>query len=98
MDGRATSDTPLWTPPLERAARTQIYAFARAAQDATGLDLFRADGTLDYHALWRWSVAEREEFWVHVWRSCGILADRELGHNPWYAVLIGRARMAPPDP
>jgi acetoacetyl-CoA synthetase len=98
MDGRTRSDTPLWTPPPERAARTQIHAFAKAVQHATGQDLFRADGTLDYHALWQWSVAEREEFWVHVWRFTGILADRRVGHNPWYAVLIGRARMAPPDP
>jgi acetoacetyl-CoA synthetase len=92
------TDTPLWTPPREWAERTQIHAFARQVQTATGLNFFRPNGALDYEALWRWSVAEREEFWVHLWRACDILAEGTGMQNPWYAVLIGRARMAPPDP
>jgi acetoacetyl-CoA synthetase len=30
----------------------------------------------DYHALWRWSVDELEEFWASIWDFCGVRASR----------------------
>ena len=30
----------------------------------------------DYDELWRWSVAELEEFWASIWEFCGVRASR----------------------
>jgi acetoacetyl-CoA synthetase len=45
-----------------------------------------------------WSVRDREAMWGALWRWCGMIADELPGGDAWDAVLIGRARVAPPDP
>ena len=45
-----------------------------------------------------WSVRDREAMWGALWRWCGVIADELPGGGAWDAVLIGRARIAPPDP
>ena len=52
----------------------------------------------DYPTLYAWSVDQREAFWSAVWRFCGVVADDIPGHGPWYTVLVGRERVAPPTP
>lgn len=49
----------------------------------------------EWHA---WSVRERETFWTELWRWTGVLAVELPGGGTWDAPLIGRDRMAPPDP
>ncbi len=29
-----------------------------------------------YDELWRWSVAELEDFWASIWEFCGVRASR----------------------
>jgi len=60
---------PLWRPEPEAAARTQIEAFRRAAEEESGASL------PDYAALHAWSVRERERFWRLVWRFCEVIGD-----------------------
>ena len=34
----------------------------------------------DYDELWRWSVAELEEFWASIWEFCGVRASKPYEH------------------
>jgi len=54
-------------------------------------------GAPSYDALYRWSIEQPEAFWSAIWRFCGIVAE-ERGPEPWDHVLVGRDRVAPPDP
>ena len=65
-----------------------------------GGQFLRADGSLDYEALWRWSVDRPEEFWPEVWRYGEVIADPPSAGGagePWAQVVVGLERMAPPD-
>src|SRR5690606_28540337 len=62
--------TPLWQPTPETIARAKASAFMRMANERFGLDC------RDYHALWQWSIDERERFWRLVWDFCGVIAAR----------------------
>ena len=55
---------PIWTPSGERAAGTQVAAFARAQG---------ADG---YEALHDWSIADPGAFWAAAWDACGMVGER----------------------
>src|SRR5437764_844110 len=48
----------LWTPSPERIERANVTRFARQR----GLPV-------EYDSLWRWSVADLEEFWGAIWGS-----------------------------
>ncbi len=54
--------TPLWTPDAERAAGTNLRAFADAVGVAPG----------DLH---RWSIDRPEAFWRAVWDHLGVVGD-----------------------
>src|SRR6516162_2740799 len=56
----------LWTPSAARVADANLTAFTSWLAAGRGL---RFD---DYHALWRWSVADLEGFWQAVWDYSGI--------------------------
>jgi acetoacetyl-CoA synthetase len=61
------------------------------------------DPAVDYRALWEWSVADREHFWLLVWEFGGIMASDAAGVSDdtpgdWPRSPIGIDRMAPPDP
>ncbi len=96
-----TAEAPLWTPPPERAAATQLVRFARQVQTAAGTPFVGPDGALDYEALHRWSVAHPEQFWPAVWHACAVVGEGHGGDadagEPWDEVLVGGSRMAPPD-
>ena len=69
----------LWSPDEARIARANLTRFAADAPVdlsayADGPDT--GGGTDDYAALWRWSVDDPSAFWDHVWRWCGVVADR----------------------
>ncbi|MGD9871036.1 MAG: acetoacetate--CoA ligase [Thauera sp.] len=59
-------DKPLWAPSAERLAGANVTAFRLAAEKRWGLTL------PDYDALYAWSVAQPEQFWVSVWEGDGI--------------------------
>ncbi|MCK2086805.1 acetoacetate--CoA ligase, partial [Thauera aromatica] len=58
-------DTPLWIPSAERVANANVTAFRLAAERRWGVSL------PDYGALYAWSVAQPEQFWVSVWDGEG---------------------------
>jgi acetoacetyl-CoA synthetase len=78
---------PLWSPSPERVARANLTRFT--ARHRPGAD---------YAALWQWSVECPEQFWPAVWEFTGVLAEPGPGDKPWDLVVVGRDRMAPPDP
>ena len=59
-------DKPLWAPSAERIAGANVTAFRLAAAQRWGVPL------PDYDALYDWSVAHPEQFWVSVWEGDGI--------------------------
>ncbi len=76
----ADHPTPLWTPSAERVERAEVSRFAKAAG---------VEG--DYHDLWRWSVADVERFWTHVWDYFGVegvyeraLGSRDMPGTEWF--------------
>jgi acetoacetyl-CoA synthetase len=73
---------PIWIPPAERVAASNLTRFAAFARERHGAPAG------DYAALWRWSVEERERFWTAVMEFAGVL------HSPGTApVLQHRERM-----
>jgi acetoacetyl-CoA synthetase len=67
----------LWTPPPERAAGTNLAAFAGRVPDTPE----------DYQALWQWSVDDLGGFWARVWDRCEVRATRG------YEEVVGELRM-----
>jgi acetoacetyl-CoA synthetase len=84
---------PLWAPSPEQVSRANITRFATSAR-AAGAPV--APG--DYRSLYDWSVASPEQFWPAVWRFCGVISDERRSGERWDEVLVGRDRVAPPDP
>jgi acetoacetyl-CoA synthetase len=68
------TDQALWTPSPERIASANVTAFRLAAAQRWGVKL------PDYHALYDWSVAHPEQFWVSVWEGDGI-GSGVIGHR-----------------
>ena len=64
---------PLWTPSAERIAAANVTAFRLAAEKRWGVSL------PDYDALYDWSIAAPEQFWVSVWEGetgGGVIGER----------------------
>jgi acetoacetyl-CoA synthetase len=85
---------PLWAPSPEQVSRANITRFATSARAAGA----PAAAPGDYRPLYDWSVASPEQFWPAVWRFCGVISDERRRGEAWDAVLVGRDRVAPPDP
>lgn len=62
-------ERPLWTPSPQRIARANLTAFMAHVGARWGVE------ARDYRALYRWSIAEPERFWVSVWEYCGVVAE-----------------------
>ncbi len=60
-----THEGPLWTPSVERIAAANVTGFRAAAEKRWGVAL------PDYDALYEWSVARPDQFWVSVWEGDG---------------------------
>ena len=52
----------LWTPTVERIAKSRMNLFAK-----------KVNKTADLHA---WSVAQPSEFWSQVWDDCGVIGHK----------------------
>jgi acetoacetyl-CoA synthetase len=83
---RVDALTPLWEPSREQVQRANLTRFLAGTP------------ARDYDSLYRWSIEQPEEFWAAMWRFGGVIADERRGKDPWDQVLVGRHRMAPPDP
>src|SRR5215208_5788773 len=86
-----TEHEPLWTPSAEHIARanlTRFIAQVRAAGPPTS-------SITDFESLYDWSIRDLEQFWLEVWKFCGVVADGDLP-GPAEGVLLGRDRVAPP--
>ena len=85
---------PVWTPSAEQVARanlTRFIAEVRALGERTA-------GITDFDALHEWSIRDLELFWNEVRRFCGVITGPSDPAVACERVLIGRDRMAPPDP
>ncbi|MBI2409015.1 MAG: acetoacetate--CoA ligase [Gemmatimonadetes bacterium] len=90
-----TNNTLTWVPSgdaRERSAMGRFFGFASGrSPSAPAADAPWAD----WHA---WSVAHREAFWGALWDFTGVRSEELPGGGAWDATLVGRDRMAPPDP
>jgi acetoacetyl-CoA synthetase len=78
----------LWEPSAEAVERSNLTRYARWLEAERDLGFGG-----DYHALWRWSVQELEEFWSSIWEFGGVeasvpyervLASREMPGARWF--------------
>jgi acetoacetyl-CoA synthetase len=77
------NDRPLWTPSAEHVADANITALRAAAEKRWRVAL------PDYDALYAWSVAHPEQFWVSVWEGDGSGAG-VIGTRGERALIDGR--------
>ena len=85
---------PIWEPSAERVARANLTRFIaqvrRLGERTASID--------DYDALYDWSTRELELFWLEVVRFCGVTWGMRDPALACERPLIGRSRVAPPDP
>ncbi len=86
------AERPLWTPSRERIQQATLTAFRLEAEKRWQIDL------PDYAALYAWSVARPEQFWVSVWEDGGVIGERgevalEDGHRMPGARWFPQARL-----
>jgi acetoacetyl-CoA synthetase len=77
----------LWTPSAKAVERSNLTRYMRWLERERNLDFD------DYHALWRWSVAELEDFWQTIWdhfdvqhsgNATAVLAERRMPGARWF--------------
>jgi acetoacetyl-CoA synthetase len=61
----------LWAPSAGMVERSRLTAYMRWLAEERDLHFE------DYHALWRWSVTEIEEFWRTIWDYFYVISDEE---------------------
>jgi acetoacetyl-CoA synthetase len=71
---------PLWQPSAEQLEQAEMTRFMRWAGERHGREF------ADYDELWRWSVAELEEFWADIWEFNGVRTS-----TPYSRVLSSHA-------
>jgi acetoacetyl-CoA synthetase len=67
----AAEQAPLWQPSPADRERAEMTRFMRWAGERHGREFE------DYEDLWRWSVAELEDFWQDIWDFFGVRSSRE---------------------
>ena len=69
--GKSTEPEILWAPSAEMVERSPLTRYMRWLADERELHFE------DYHALWRWSTTEIEEFWRTIWDHFEVMASGE---------------------
>jgi len=87
---------PMWRPSPERIARANLTRFIAQVR-ALGED-GRAESVHDFESLYDWSIRNAELFWLEVRRFGGIVTGPPDPDIACERVLVGRDRVAPPDP
>jgi len=89
-----SADRPLWSPSPQQIAGANLTRFIAQVR---GLGEQTAS-VVDYPSLYAWSVRDLELFWMEVWRFCGVISGARDPALACERPLIGRDRVAPPDP
>src|SRR5438105_3757290 len=84
-----TTTAPLWSPGPEQIERANLTRFIAQVREF---------GIVDYDSLYEWSIRDLELFWLEIRRFCGIVAGPLDPGVACERPLIGRSRVAPPDP
>jgi acetoacetyl-CoA synthetase len=71
IQGQTDAPEILWAPSPEMVERSPLTRYMRWLEDERDLHFD------DYHALWRWSATEIEEFWRTIWEHFEIIASGE---------------------
>jgi acetoacetyl-CoA synthetase len=87
-------ETPLWTPSPDQIARANLTRFIEQVRSIGE----RTASIADFDALYQWSIRDLELFWIEVWKFCGVVSAERDAAFACERPLIGRNRMAPPDP
>jgi acetoacetyl-CoA synthetase len=69
--GKETEPEILWAPSAEMVERSPLTRYLRWLAEERELSFE------DYHALWRWSTTEIEEFWRTIWDHFEVIASGE---------------------
>ena len=64
---------PLWRPTVKQIADANMIGFMQRASRFSGQELNT------YDDLWRWSIANIEDFWSLIWSYGSVLGDRSAG-------------------
>ncbi|MBK3746189.1 AMP-binding protein, partial [Paraburkholderia aspalathi] len=89
---QANADQPLWQPDAARIAASNLSAFAKQAEAASG-QVFS-----HYAALHQWSIDDRAGFWSLIWEFCDVIGKRgdtvliDDGRM-WEATFFPKARL-----
>ncbi|MEO6876952.1 MAG: acetoacetate--CoA ligase [Gemmatimonadaceae bacterium] len=89
-----SQDAPLWSPRPEQIASANLTRFMAQVR-ALGEPMASID---TYEKLYDWSVRDLELFWLEVRRFCGVVTGEPDPSVACERPLIGRNRVAPPDP
>ena len=87
------TEQPLWAPSPERVASANLTGFMAQVRARTS-----DQSIVDFDSLHDWSIREPETFWAEVWRFFGVWASQGGPDSPTETILLGRDRVAPPDP
>ena len=63
---------PLWKPTREQIERSNLKAFIQFVEQSYSLSPLSS-----FDELYRWSTDHIEDFWLAVWRFCGMQGDRD---------------------
>jgi acetoacetyl-CoA synthetase len=88
------TDAPLWSPSHEQIAAANLTRFIEQVRAIGPV----GEAVTDYKSLYEMSIRDLELFWLEVWSFCDVIS---AANDPSFACdrpLIGRNRMAPPDP
>ena len=88
------TEQPLWAPSAERVARANLTRFIAQVRAGAARD----ENISGFQSLYDWSIRDLEGFWQEVWRFFGITTSAGGPGVPRDRVLVGRDRVAPPDP
>ncbi len=61
---------PMWAPSNERMETSLLAKFMAATSKQSGIT------SLDYDAIWHWSVSSPVAFWDALWDFCGVIGDK----------------------
>jgi len=87
------TEQPLWAPSPERIDRANLTPFMAQVRARTSEESIR-----DFDSLYEWSIRDPQMFWAEVWRFFGVVASAGGPDSPTETILLGRDRVAPPDP
>ncbi|HWH50237.1 MAG TPA: acetoacetate--CoA ligase [Gemmatimonadaceae bacterium] len=93
-DDAGGAGAPMWTPSAEQRARANLTRFIERVHRLGE----RTADVVDFDSLYAWSIRDLELFWSEVWRFCGVQSAARDPAAACERVLVGRDRVAPPDP